>query len=95
MHCDCTLFDIHCQDKPVWDELMKKAICENKPEFVKFFMEGNNGIPLKEFFTQARILDFYATVSATSYGDYSNETLKLINLDLSIYCNFTKNVGCF
>ena len=44
---------------------MEKAILENKPEFVKFFMKVKNGIRLSDFLTHERLKKFYAGVRAT------------------------------
>ena len=44
---------------------MEKAILENKPEFVKFFMKVKNGIRLSAFLEHKRLTKFYAEVRAT------------------------------
>ena len=44
---------------------MERAIFENKPEFVKFFMKGKNGVRLCDFLTHERLSKFYAEVRAT------------------------------
>ena len=56
---------------------MEEAVLDDKPEFVKFFMQVKNDSRLCDFLTYKRLSKFYE-VNATLYYD-SSYAKKIIN----------------